>query len=95
MMASIGLTPSNGAGKRTGQKMSHVIVQGGKFDKVCDLLLNTGRVIHWASRTQGKTDKGKGGKRQKYVCSSCDLAVWGKADLHIICGDCEEQLTTQ
>lgn len=24
----------------------------------------------------------------KYVCSKCDFKVWGKAGLHIICGDC-------
>jgi len=25
----------------------------------------------------------------KYICPKCDSKVWGKAGLHIICGDCE------
>jgi len=26
----------------------------------------------------------------KYTCPTCQTNVWGKADLNLICGDCEE-----
>ncbi|WP_234498062.1 hypothetical protein [Vibrio maritimus] len=27
--------------------------------------------------------------RQKYSCPQCAVNVWGKAGLHLICGDCQ------
>ncbi len=32
--------------------------------------------------------KKQGGKRSKYVCPTCGLAMWGKSFANVICGDC-------
>ena len=31
-------------------------------------------------------------KKVKYTCSGCDMKVWGKPDLRVICGECEQEL---
>ena len=30
--------------------------------------------------------------RNKYHCQSCDIQLWGKPGLSVICGDCDETL---
>ncbi len=52
-MERIGLIPSSTAapgGKRTGYRVSHNILPGGMFDRVCSELLATGFRISWADR---------------------------------------------
>lgn len=52
-MESIGLMPSSTGspgGKRTGQKMSDYIIEGGVFDTLCDLLITNEYKISWADR---------------------------------------------
>jgi len=49
-MSEIGLEPSSTGqpgGKRTGQQMSHCIVEGGPFDIACRELLATGDFVSW------------------------------------------------
>ena len=91
-MESIGLMPSTtGApgGKMTGQKMSHYILRGGKFDLAADVLLSTGRVVHWASRIAPPAQpKSKAGKRTKYTCPLCGLNAWAKPGAALTCQTC-------
>lgn len=52
-MQAIGLMPSSTGkegGKRTGDRMSHYIIQGGLFDKACTQLLTQDYKISWADR---------------------------------------------
>lgn len=97
-MEEIGLMPSDTGmegGKRTGQHMTHYIIPGGKFETVTRRLLQTGGHIHWKSFTPDKPQKRtKSGKRIKYTCPSCGLNMWGKADVSVYCGECEEELVT-
>jgi len=34
----------------------------------------------------------KAGKRDKYTCSMCGAAAWGKAGMNLICGDCNRPM---
>ena len=97
-MESIGLMPSNTGepgGKRTGQQMTHYIIQGGLFERVCASLLSDGFRLAWGEITADITvDPGTkgGGKgkttRVKFTCPGCQANAWGKPTLKLICGDC-------
>ena len=92
-MDELGLTPSStGAegGARTGQKVSHFIVDGGPFDLACAELMKTGFTISWKSVPA--PPKIKAGKRTKYKCPGCETSVWGKDGLSITCEDCSETM---
>jgi hypothetical protein len=52
-METIGLMPSASGergGARTGRKMSQYIIEGGRFQRACDQLLESGYLISWFSR---------------------------------------------
>ena len=74
-------------GKRTGRRVSHYIIEGGDFDKACAKFKG---VIAWRGAPIEREKKGS--KRTKYVCPSCEVNAYGKPDLNLICGDCEEQM---
>jgi predicted SprT family Zn-dependent metalloprotease len=95
-MERLGLIPSDtGApgGKKTGNKVSHYVVEGGPFDIVCKRLLDTGFTLSWADlgAYDGASGKSpKAGKRVKYVCPLCEQAAWAKHDAKLVCGECSE-----
>lgn len=98
-MIEIGLQPTSTGepgGKITGQKMTHYIIPGGRFDKVVEQILATGARIHWMSRGAADPEKpkkkGKSGKRTKYTCPVCGLNAWAKSGANIRCGDCKVPL---
>ncbi|CAO3363610.1 SprT-like domain-containing protein [Azospirillum palustre] len=93
-MKAVGLHPSDtGApgGKETGQRMTHIIVTEGPFDREAAKLLADGIAIAW------KSDVRKAGAAKKdkvaYACG-CGTKVWGKPGLRVICGDCVELLAS-
>lgn len=92
MMLKVGLHPTdNGTfnGKMTGDRVSHLIVKGGRFDQVCDQLLVNIKIA-WVDRWTGM-DSQSGSKpknKTKYVCPGCRLNVWGKPGINILCGNC-------
>ncbi len=53
MMDAIGLAPSSTGqpgGKRTGDRMSHYIIEGGPFDRACDELITHQFKLSWCDR---------------------------------------------
>lgn len=89
-MEEIGLMPSStGApgGKRTGRRVSHYILEGGTFQLAASKF--TG-VIEWRGAPIARVKKGS--KRTKYTCPDCDTNAYGKPDIHIICGDCNQTM---
>ncbi len=93
-MKEIGLYPSSTGevgGSETGSRVSHYIVAGGPFDRAVDALLATGFSFAWGS-VAAPAASAKSGKRAKYVCGECGAAVWGKEDMNIVCGDCDEPM---
>jgi hypothetical protein len=96
MMKAVGLIPSDTAahgGKETGQHVSHYIEAGGAFDRACADLVKLGFIVPYVELwTEGeeKTRKKKAASKTKYTCASCDLNVWGKPEIKVICGPCME-----
>jgi hypothetical protein len=94
-MDRLGLTPTDSGepgGKRTGQKMTHLIVPGGAFDVACRELLAGGAKVEWQSREPAKDGKGKGGKgkgsKTKYSCPTCGQNAWARPGALLVCGVC-------
>ena len=95
-MDTVGLIPSatgSPGGKRTGQRMTHYIEAGGRFDLVCADLLKKGYVIDIKARTPNKEKaKKKAASKTKYTCPGCDFNAWAKPDADLWCGFCDMKL---
>lgn len=94
MMERVGLIPSATAapgGKRTGQRVSHYIEAGGRFEKSCALLMKRkGFMLALeAVRTCGGKKKKKSANKVAYQCEECGAKAWGKDNLNLVCGDCD------
>jgi ribosomal protein S27AE len=96
-MEEIGLIPSDSGiqdGKRTGQKMTHYVIQGGAFNQAADKLISDGFKIDWTSfEAPRNSDKKK--NKIKYTCPDCGLNAWAKPEAKIICGECEVALEVE
>jgi hypothetical protein len=91
-MEEIGLMPSDtgqAGGKRTGQRVSHYVIEGGGFDKAFGAMPPEYR-LPWTSGQPAGCGKPERADKIKYECITCEVAVWGKAGLNIVCGDCGE-----
>ena len=93
-MDEAGLNPKNTGepgGKRTGQSMTHLIVDGGPYaafdatTRDCLLPWLSGMP---ASRTTTKNPK------VKYTCPLCASNALGKPGISIVCGECDVPLRT-
>jgi hypothetical protein len=87
-MDELGLTPSHTGepgGKRTGERVSHYIVEGGPYARAWDAL--PGFRLDYQDRISGRPPA-PGKVKCKYVCEGCDIHVWGKSDLQILCVAC-------
>lgn len=93
-MEEIGLMPSSTGqegGKKTGQKVSHYIIKAGKFETFCLQFLKN-RSIKLSSFPMLTASASERKDKLKYTCPSCGMNVWGKDQLNIQCGECEERL---
>lgn len=92
-MEELGLIPtSTGApgGKRTGRRVTHMIEDKGPYDRAwakCNVKLN------WNGLMQTKEKKAR--KRTKYCCPECEATAYGKAEMFLICGDCDKEMVAQ
>jgi Uncharacterized protein conserved in bacteria len=99
MMLKVGLRPTSdgtSTGMMTGDKVSHIIIEGGKFDSVCDQLLANIKIA-WVDRWTGGISQSnfKQKNKTKYVCPVCHLNVWGKPGIQVICGICNCELIAE
>jgi predicted SprT family Zn-dependent metalloprotease len=99
MMEAVGLIPSDTGepgGKKTGDRMSHYIEPGGRFEQACAALLAEGFTVPWVARADAGEDPARKKKRlaskTKYACPSCGLSVWGKPEIKVACVECREAL---
>jgi predicted SprT family Zn-dependent metalloprotease len=102
-MEKAGLTPSSTGqegGKRTGQKMSHVIIPEGLFEVVTKQLVGDNFKLKWCSVVakgavdpdddeDGKPKKKKAKSKLKYTCPECKQNAWAKPDTPLMCGKCK------
>lgn len=79
-MEEVGLRPSDTGlpgGAKTGERMTHYVISGGRFEKAWGELYRDGFRLKWETRARKNSDRNK----VKYVCPGCDLCVWGKPGL--------------
>ncbi len=101
-MESIGLLPSDTGqpgGKRTGQRMSHCILDSGAFSQSAEALLATGFTLHWQSETVRQQLDVLGGSgiripprdlsKVRFSCSACAQRAWAKQHAQLVCGVCQ------
>jgi predicted SprT family Zn-dependent metalloprotease len=95
-MVTIGLQPISldNPAKMTGQRVTHVIVPGGRFDRATDALLATGFQLRWQSpvmpgvRLVEFTPKQTADSKVKYSCPQCSANAWAKPNSHLMCAQC-------
>ena len=84
-MREVGLIPTDTGepgGKETGQKVTHIIEEGGRFDNACTAYLATDPAILYRDRAgDGETRKKKAASKTKYTCPDCGLNAWAKPDV--------------
>ena len=84
-MREIGLIPTDTGqpgGKDTGQKVTHIIEQGGRFDQACTAFLATAPAILYHDRAgegEAATRKKKAASKTKYTCPACEHERLGQA----------------
>jgi predicted SprT family Zn-dependent metalloprotease len=89
LMDEIGLTPSSTGeygGKRTGQKMSHLIEADGKFERIATTFLLNNK-LEWetvAEKEKEKKDKKKSAKFI-YTCPGCFKQITSKEEVRVVC----------
>lgn len=109
-MIEVGLMPTDTGkegGKQTGQRMTHLIIKGGKYEQAFKKMPKK-FVLPFTSLdgdlmkalVTGEPPSGSGGNsktgnpkvrvscsKTKYSCP-CNINVWGKPNLQLICGSC-------
>jgi predicted SprT family Zn-dependent metalloprotease len=97
-MREIGLLPvsHDQPGKETGQKVSHTIQEGGRFDLACMAYLASAPAILYHDRAghgdDTATRRKKAASKTRHTCPACGMNAWAKPDAHLICGDCREAM---
>lgn len=78
--------------KETGSKCTHEIIPGALFDALTGVLLASGWQFSVSDNalTDDQAKRKVAKRKTKYTCPSCEANVWGKPDMHIMCGDCDE-----
>ena len=96
-METVGLIPSDSGepeGKRTGQRVTHYIQEGGPFATASQQLLAKGFLLSWHDRaTEDEEGRARARKkantRMKYTCPGCGVNAWAKPDIVLVCGACK------
>lgn len=96
-MEAVGLTPSatgEPGGAKTGQQMTHYIVEDGPFARAFEKLPEAAW-FPWLCVPEPEGPAAKRRRRSvrsktKYTCPSCATNVWGKPGLDIQCAPCDE-----
>jgi hypothetical protein len=100
-MRQVGLIPTDTGqpgGKETGQKVMHLIEEGGRFEKACTAFLaKRGPILYHdrAGESESTTRKAKAASKTKYTCPTCGLNAWAKPDANLWCGDCQEPMEAE
>ena len=102
-MREVGLIPTSTGepgGKETGQKVTHMIEEGGAYARACVQLLAEHPAILYHDRAgddeEGKaTRKKKAASKTKYTCVGCGANAWAKPNTNLWCGDCQEPMQAE
>jgi hypothetical protein len=91
-MKEIGLQPSNTGmpgGKEVGQRMSHYIINGGKFHKRATGMIEDGLRLPWAELVPEAGRRAP--TRVTYICPECSLRMMGKRNVATLGCNCAGQ----
>jgi predicted SprT family Zn-dependent metalloprotease len=98
-MREIGLIPTDTGepgGKEVGQKVTHAIEEGGRFERSCAAYLASAPAIFYHDRAGDEEEAGarrkKAASKTKFTCPSCGLNAWAKPDAALKCGECNESM---
>ena len=95
-MEAAGLIPSTtGAegGKRTGQKCSHYIAKGGRFEhSAANFLAATHDAFLFNAKPTALLIKKVDKNKVCYECGTCLQKAWAKPEAKLICGNCDEPM---
>jgi len=110
-MVAVGLFPSDigkPGGKMTGQRMSHYVLLRGPFDRAFGKMPEAYQLPFVyteaylpAPVAAGDDEEGAilvarlTRRKVKYSCAACQVNVWGKPELNLCCGECNQQLIMQ
>ncbi len=99
-MVEIGLIPTatgERGGKVTGQKMTHLIEENGRYAQAVAKLLVARPAILYADLTNANDAirKKKSASKTKYTCPVCGLNAWAKPETFLICGICQEPMQSR
>lgn len=93
-MESVGLMPSNTGlpgGKKTGDRMTHYIVEGGAFAKAFESI-PAEYLLPWSAADFEEEKAKRPASKVKFTCPGCMANAWGKPNLRITCGSCEQPM---
>jgi predicted SprT family Zn-dependent metalloprotease len=88
-MEALGLIPSDTGlpgGARTGQAMTHYVLDDGPFSRACGRLLADGFVLTW--QDPGALRAARAKNQIKYTCPECGQNAWAKPDAQLVCAPC-------
>jgi hypothetical protein len=91
-MEEVGLIPSDTGqpgGKKTGQRMTHYVDPDGLFQQAFNQLKNKALKYTPQRATEDDRKTVRRAAKTKYECP-CGNKVWGKAELHLVCVDCNQ-----
>lgn len=96
-MEEIGLMPSSTAapgGSRVGYKVSHYIVEGGRFALAYAKMPREYLLpwLCWEGAAGAKAKTPRQTSKVKFTCEKCGCNAWGKPNLKLVCGDCDEPM---
>lgn len=99
-MHEIGLLPTatgHPGGKETGQRVTHLIEENGRFASAVARLLEEHPAMLYSDRSDSNDTarKKKAASKTKYTCPNCGLNAWAKPDAPLVCGDCQEPLQAE
>jgi len=91
LMERVGLIPTATGvigGKQTGRSVTHVIEEGGAFEKAFDALMPFD--LPYFTKPREAVAKKRDLSKVKRECPCCSAKAWAKQGMRIICGDCDE-----
>lgn len=98
-MQRLGLKPISfdNPGKMTGQRVSHEIIEGGRFELATDRLLAGGFRLEWQSALPPMLGEplpfpmatARKPSKVKYTCPDCKQNAWAKPLTRLVCGYCD------
>ena len=100
-MREVGLIPTDTGqigGKDTGQKVTHIIEEGGRFERACTAYLATAPAILYHDRAgdgEAAARRKKAASKTKYTCPGCALNAWARPAANLWCGDCQEPMEAE